>query len=197
MSETKCSAFLTCQGYILDSAFDPRRWTAPGQKSVRTPVPCKCGVDTLEVPLDRKFQTESTIVKVGKPCDSGHRWMGSKTISDCVESVIGAYYVSGGLIAAIHVMKWFGINAELDPSLISEAITSASLRSYIPKEDEIKSLESKLGYTFGVKFVLQEAMTHASMQEQGVTYCYQVMKFLSTWSSIFLLLFFRVNDNSP
>uniref|UniRef100_A0A3N7G640 Uncharacterized protein n=1 Tax=Populus trichocarpa TaxID=3694 RepID=A0A3N7G640_POPTR len=161
------------QGYILDSAFDPRRWAAPGQKSVRTPAPCKCGVDTLEVPLDRKFQTESAIVKVGKPCDSGHRWMGSKTISDCVESVIGAYYVSGGLIAAIHVMKWFGINAELDPSLISEAITSASLRSYIPKEDEIKSLESKLGYTFGVKFVLQEAMTHASIQEQGVTYCYQ------------------------
>ncbi|KAJ6856646.1 hypothetical protein NC651_038337 [Populus alba x Populus x berolinensis] len=147
VSETKCSAFLTCQGYILDSPFDPRRWTAPGQKSVRTPVPCKCGVDTLEVPLDRKFQTESAIVKVGKPCDSGHRWMGSKTISDCVESVIGAYYVSGGLIAAIHVMKWFGINAELDPSLISEAITSASLRSYIPKEDEIKSLESKLGVT--------------------------------------------------
>nr|AXY97501.1 Dicer-like 3 [Populus tomentosa] len=166
------------QGYILDSAFDPRRWAAPGQKSVRTPAPCKCGVDTLEVPLDRKFQTESAIVKVGKPCDSGHRWMGSKTISDCVESVIGAYYVSGGLIAAIHVMKWFGINAELDPSLISEAITSASLRSYIPKEDEIKSLESKLGYTFGVKFVLQEAMTHASIQEQGVTYCYQRLEFL-------------------
>lgn len=166
------------QGYILDSAFDPRRWAAPGQKSVRTPVPCKCGVDTLEVPLDRKFQTESAIVKVGKPCDSGHRWMGSKTISDCVESVIGAYYVSGGLIAAIHVMKWFGINAELDPSLISEAIMSASLRSYIPKEDEIKSLESKLGYTFGVKFVLQEAMTHASIQEQGVTYCYQRLEFL-------------------
>lgn len=166
------------QGYILDSPFDPRRWTAPGQKSVRTPVPCKCGVDTLEVPLDRKFQTESAIVKVGKPCDSGHRWMVSKTISDCVESVIGAYYVSGGLIAAIHVMKWFGINAELDPSLISEAITSASLRSYIPKEDEIKSLESKLGYAFGVKFVLQEAMTHASMQEQGVTYCYQRLEFL-------------------
>ncbi|XP_011002830.1 PREDICTED: endoribonuclease Dicer homolog 3-like isoform X2 [Populus euphratica] len=166
------------QGYILDSPFDPRRWTAPGQKSVRTPVPCKCGVDTLEVPLDRKFQTESATVKVGRPCDSGHRWMGSKTISDCVESVIGAYYVSGGLIAAIHVMKWFGINVELDPSLISEAITSASLRSYIPKEDEIKSLESKLGYTFGVKFVLQEAMTHASMQEQGVTYCYQRLEFL-------------------
>ncbi|KAL3566321.1 hypothetical protein D5086_031736 [Populus alba] len=166
------------QGYILDSPFNPRRWTAPGQNSVRTPVPCKCGVDTLEVPLDRKFQTESAIVKVGKPCDSGHRWMVSKTISDCVESVIGAYYVSGGLIAAIHVMKWFGINAELDPSLISEAITSASLRSYIPKEDEIKSLESKLGYAFGVKFVLQEAMTHASMQEQGVTYCYQRLEFL-------------------
>lgn len=166
------------QEYIQDSPFDPRRWTAPGQKSVRPPVPCKCGVDTLQVPLDPKFQTESSAVKVGKPCDAGHRWMGSKTVSDCVESVIGAYYVSGGLIAALHVMKWFGINAELDHSLISEAITSASLRSYIPKEDEVKGLESKLGYVFSVKFLLQEAMTHASVQEQGVTYCYQRLEFL-------------------
>ncbi|CAK7352744.1 unnamed protein product [Dovyalis caffra] len=182
------------QGYILDSPFDPRRWTAPGQKSVRPPVPCECGVDTLEVPLDPKFQTESTAIKVGKSCDSGHRWMGSKTISDCVESVIGAYYVSGGLIAALHVMKWFGINAELDLSLIIEAITSASLRSYIPKEDDIKSLESKLGYVFGVKFLLQEAMTHASVQEQGVTYCYQRLEFLGD-SVLDLLITWHLYQN--
>lgn len=122
--------------------------------------------------------------------------MGSKTVSDCVESVIGAYYVSGGLIAALHVMKWFGINAELDHSLISEAITSASLRYYIPKEDEVKGLESKLGYVFSVKFLLQEAMTHASVQEQGVTYCYQVIKVSSTCSFLSFPPLFRVNYNN-
>ncbi|XVE97781.1 hypothetical protein REPUB_Repub03eG0048300 [Reevesia pubescens] len=161
------------QGYIRDSAFDPRRWVAPGQRSLR-PVPCKCGVESLEVPLDKKFQTEDPKIKVGKSCDRGHRWMCSKTISDCVEALIGAYYISGGLIAALHVMKWLGIDAELDPSLVAEAINRASLRSYVPS-DEIHIIESKIGYKFSVKFFLQEALTHASGLE---FYCYQRLEFL-------------------
>uniref|UniRef100_A0A5B7CE62 Uncharacterized protein n=1 Tax=Davidia involucrata TaxID=16924 RepID=A0A5B7CE62_DAVIN len=165
------------QGYIRDGAFDPRRWIAPGQRSIR-PYPCSCGVDTLEVPLDGKVYTEDTKVVVGKYCDEGHRWMVSKTISDCVEALIGAYYVGGGLIAALQLMKWLGIDAELEPSLVEEAIKSASLRSYIPKVNEIETLESKLGYEFSVKGLLLEAITHASEQELGVGYCYQRLEFL-------------------
>ncbi|OMO86445.1 hypothetical protein COLO4_21161 [Corchorus olitorius] len=161
------------QGYIRDGAFDPRRWVAPGQQSLH-PVPCKCGVDSLEVPLDKTFQTEDPKIKVGKSCDRGHRWMCSKTISDCVEAVIGAHYVSGGLIAALHVMKWLGIDAELDPKLVAETIEHASLRSYVPR-DEISSIESKIGYNFSVKFLLQEALTHESAQE---FYSYQRLEFL-------------------
>ncbi|KAL7001836.1 Endoribonuclease Dicer 3a [Sarracenia purpurea var. burkii] len=162
------------QGYIRDSAFDPRRWVAPGQRSLR-PYPCSCGVDTLEVPLDSKFQTEDTQVVIGKCCDKGHRWMGSKTISDCVEALIGAYYVGGGLSAALQLMKWLGIDAELELSLVDETIRSASLHSYFPKAKEIEVLESKLGYEFSVKGLLLEAITHASEQELGVDYCYQVV----------------------
>ncbi|PON73127.1 Endoribonuclease Dicer-like3a [Parasponia andersonii] len=165
------------QGYIRDSAFDPRRWVAPGQYSLR-PVPCKCGVDSLEVPLDRKFQTEDPKVVVGKCCDKGHRWMGSKTIADCVEALIGAYYVGCGLTAAIHMMKWFGIDAELEPSLVLEAISIASLRSYTPKAHAIATLESKLEYVFSTKGLLQEAITHASYQEFSLGYCYQRLEFL-------------------
>ncbi|XVF35247.1 hypothetical protein REPUB_Repub18cG0129200 [Reevesia pubescens] len=161
------------QGYIRDGTFDPRRWVAPGQRSLR-PVPCKCRVDSLEVPLDKKFQTEDLKVKVGKSCDRGHRWMCSKTISDCVEALIGAYYISGGLIAALHVMKWLGIDAELDPSLVAEAINRGSFRSYVPN-NEIHIIESKIGYNFSVKFFLQEALTHASVPE---FYCYQRLEFL-------------------
>ncbi|XP_022754727.1 endoribonuclease Dicer homolog 3 isoform X2 [Durio zibethinus] len=161
------------QGYIRDSAFDPRRWVAPGQRSLR-PVRCKCGVDSLEVPLDKKFQTEDPKIKVGKSCDRGHRWMCSKTISDCVEALIGAYYIAGGLISALHMMKWLGIDAELDPSLVAEAINRASLQSYVPN-DEIHIIESKIGYKFSVKFFLQEALTHASVHE---FYCYQRPEFL-------------------
>ncbi|KAB1996316.1 hypothetical protein ES319_D13G222800v1 [Gossypium barbadense] len=161
------------QGYIRDSAFDPRRWVAPGQLRLRS-FPCNCRVDSREVPLDKKFQTEDLEIKVSISCDRGHRWMCSKTISDCVEALIGAYYVSGGLIAALHMMKWLGIDAELDPSLVAEAINRASLQSYVPN-DEIQIIESKIGYKFSMKFFLQEALTHASANE---FYCYQRLEFL-------------------
>ncbi|KAM5566198.1 endoribonuclease Dicer [Rosa sericea] len=165
------------QGYIRDGAFDPRRWVGPGQVSIR-PVPCECGVDTLEVPVDSKFQTRDREVVVGKCCDKGHRWMGSKTISDCVEALIGAYYVAGGLSAAVHFMKWLQIDVELEPSLVSEAITTASLHSCNPKVDEIGILESKLRYVFSTKGLLQEAITHASEQESKLGYSYERLEFL-------------------
>jgi endoribonuclease Dicer len=136
------------------------------------------------VPLDGKFQTKNAVM-VGNKCDRGHRWMGSKTIADCLEALIGAYYVGGGLIAALHLMKWLGIDAELDPALVVEAITTASLRSYVPKANEIATLESKLGYEFSVKGLLLEAITHSYEQELGLGYCYQVaMEILSSLESL-------------
>lgn len=125
------------------------------------------------MPLDSSFQTENA-VKVGKFCDRGHRWMNSKTIADCVEALIGAYYVGGGLFAALHLMKWLGIDSETKPSLVVEAITRASLRSNNPNTNEIANLEWKLSYEFSVKGLLHEAITHASQQKLGASYCYQV-----------------------
>ncbi|KAF1865258.1 hypothetical protein Lal_00004632 [Lupinus albus] len=165
------------QEYIRDSAFEPRRWVAPGQISIH-PVFCECGLETQEVPLDGKFHTEDPKVVVGKLCDKGHRWMCSKTIADCAEALIGAYYVGGGLIAALHVMKWLGINAELEPSLVDEAITAASLHAYVPKVREIGSLEMKIGYEFSIKGLLLEAMTHVSEKEVGIGCCYERLEFL-------------------
>ncbi|TKY74840.1 Endoribonuclease Dicer-like 3 [Spatholobus suberectus] len=163
------------QGYIRDSAFEPRRWVAPGQLSIYA-VGCGCGFETLEVPLE--FHTEDPKVVVGKFCDKGHRWMCSKTIADCVEALIGAYYVGGGLFASLSVMKWLGIGAELDLSLVDEAITAASLRTCVPKESEIASLEKKIGYEFSVKGLLLEAITHLSEKELGIGYCYERLEFL-------------------
>ncbi|KAL6211624.1 hypothetical protein ACLB2K_016847 [Fragaria x ananassa] len=101
--------------------------------------------------------------------------MGSKTISDCVEALIGAYYVSGGLPAVVHFMKWLGIDVELEPTLVLEAIATASLHSYNARvDDEIGILESKLGYVFSTKSLLHKAITHAS--EQG--YSYDRLEFL-------------------
>lgn len=165
------------QGYIRDGAFDPRRWTAPGQLSLRL-CPCDHGVETSEVPLDKKFLTEDPKVVVGKHCDRGHRWMVSKTISDCVEALIGAYYVGGGFIAALKLMKWLGVEAELEPSLVEDAIKTASLYSYTPKAKDIEDLELKLTYKFSVKGLLLEAITHATVLEVDVSYNYQRLEFL-------------------
>ncbi|KAK1269817.1 hypothetical protein QJS04_geneDACA022123 [Acorus gramineus] len=164
------------QGYIRDGAFDPRRWAAPGQLCLH-PVPCNCGVDTSEVPLDNTFATEEKSTVVGKPCDRGHRWMCSKTISDCVEALIGAYYVGGGLIAAISLMKWLGIDAEFEQILVNEAIKSAP-SCHLPILTEIETLEVKLRYKFNAKGLLLEAMTHASNEEGAPSYCYQRLEFL-------------------
>ncbi|XP_010261807.1 PREDICTED: endoribonuclease Dicer homolog 3a isoform X2 [Nelumbo nucifera] len=165
------------QGYIRDSAFDPCRWAAPGQHSLRN-VPCLCGLDTHEVPLERKFQTEETSVAVGRVCDRGHRWMCSKTISDCVEALIGAYFIGGGLTAALSLMKWLGMDVEFDPILIDDVIRNSSLWSSMPKVNELETLETKLCYSFSAKGLLLEAVTHPSVEEPGVGYCYQRLEFL-------------------
>ncbi|KAK1429456.1 hypothetical protein QVD17_11665 [Tagetes erecta] len=187
------------QGYIRDIAFDPTRWTAPGQLPFR-PCPCDHGVETIEVPIDAKYHTDEPTILTGKCCDRGHRWLGSKTISDCVEALIGAYFVDGGLPGALHCMKWLGISCELDPSRVNEAIKIASLHTYTPKLDVLQSLESKLGYEFVVKGLLLEAITHASSQDQGVGYSYERLEFLGDSVLDLLItrhLFNKHNDIDP
>lgn len=118
--------------------------------------------------------TEDTSVAVGVTCDKGHRWMCSKTIADCVEALIGAYYIVGGLNSAVSVMKWLGIDVSSETKLIEEAKIKASQLCYLSKVDAIEKLESILSYRFSVKGLLLEAITHASHEELGVGHCYQV-----------------------
>ncbi|KAL8153073.1 hypothetical protein V2J09_010833 [Rumex salicifolius] len=166
------------QEYIRDSAFEPRRWVAPGQLSIH-PVPCSHGLDTREVLSDNsRFTTFEENVMVGKSCDKGHRWLVSKAISDCVEALIGAYYVGGGLLASMHVFKWLGIDVDIEPTSLDKAINGASLRSYTLKSHEIEALERKLKYEFSVKGLLLEAVTHSLEQESELGYCYERLEFL-------------------
>ncbi|RLN24659.1 hypothetical protein C2845_PM07G32210 [Panicum miliaceum] len=164
------------QSYIRDAAFDPRRWCAPGQLSL-WPCPCECPVNSEVVTEDIHRIDDKSII-IGKACDKGHRWICSKTISDCVEALIGAYYVGGGLRAAFSVLKWLQIEIEIGEDMIVKAMLSASVRNYLPKLDVVELLEAKLGYLFSVKGLLIEALTHPSQQESGATYCYQRLEFL-------------------
>ncbi|URE03023.1 hypothetical protein MUK42_19700 [Musa troglodytarum] len=127
--------------------------------------------------------TEEISVVVGNPCDKDHRWMCSKTIADCVEALVGAYYAGGGLPAALQVMRWLGVNIKIDKVLVEEAKMSAFHWYHLSKVSEIEFLESKLNYMFTVKGLLLEAITHPSLQELGLDYCYQRLEFLgdSVW----------------
>jgi hypothetical protein len=115
--------------------------------------------------------------------------MCSKTISDCVEAIIGAYYVGGGLRAALSVLKWLGVDADIEEELIIQTILNASMRTYLPKVDVIKMLEAKLGYAFSVKGLLLEALTHPSHQESAESYSYQVLVDVTCYSYWCLLIF--------
>ncbi|KAJ1295101.1 hypothetical protein BS78_01G198000 [Paspalum vaginatum] len=183
-SKAVCNATLhkhgiqrSLQHYVRDSAFDPRRWVAPGQISLR-PFPCNCGIETTFVPFCGRFIRDDPSFVVGKPCDRGHRWMCSKTVSDCVEALVGAYYVGGGIDAAVWVMRWFGIDIRCDMKLVQEVKSSVSHICYLSKLKDIEELEAKLKYSFSVKSLLLEAITHPSLQELGVDYCYQRLEFL-------------------
>uniref|UniRef100_A0A0E0EZ43 Dicer-like protein 3b n=1 Tax=Oryza meridionalis TaxID=40149 RepID=A0A0E0EZ43_9ORYZ len=183
-SKAVCNATLhkhgiwrSLQGYVRDNAFDPRRWVAPGQISLR-PFPCNCGIETAFVPSHRRYIRDDPSFVVGKPCDRGHRWMCSKTISDCVEALVGAYYVGGGIAAALWVMRWFGIDIKCDMKLLQEVKFNASHLCSLSKLNDIEELEAKLKYSFSVKGLLLEAITHPSLQELGVDYCYQRLEFL-------------------
>uniref|UniRef100_J3N3J6 Uncharacterized protein n=1 Tax=Oryza brachyantha TaxID=4533 RepID=J3N3J6_ORYBR len=183
-SKAVCNATLhkhgiwrSLQGYVRDNAFDPRRWVAPGQISLH-PFPCNCGIQTAFVPSNRRFIRDDPSFVVGKPCDRGHRWMCSKTISDCVEALVGAYYVGGGIAATLWIMRWLGIDIKCDMKLLQEAKFNASHLCYLSKINDIEELEAKLKYNFSVKGLLLKAITHPSLQELGVNYCYQRLEFL-------------------
>jgi len=126
------------------------------------------------VPFCGRYISDDPSFVVGKPCDRGHRWMCSKTVSDCVEALVGAYYVGGGITAALWVMQWFGIDIRCDMNLVQKVKSNASHLCYLSKLKDIEELEAKLKYNFSVKSLLLEAITHPSLQELGVDYCYQV-----------------------
>uniref|UniRef100_A0A0E0BBX4 Uncharacterized protein n=1 Tax=Oryza glumipatula TaxID=40148 RepID=A0A0E0BBX4_9ORYZ len=95
-----------------------------------------------------------------------------------IEALVGAYYVGGGIAAALWVMRWFGIDIKCDMKLLQEVKFNASHLCSLSKINDIEELEAKLKYNFSVKGLLLEAITHPSLQELGVDYCYQRLEFL-------------------
>lgn len=164
-------------GYIRDEPFNPSRWVAPGTHSKKT-VPCRCDGKMIEESVNGIVDMEHKVVKVGKTCDQGHRWMCSKTIADSVEALIGSYLVGGGLSAALEFMSWLNIPVAYESGLVDIAFKHASVHPNILSRINIHMLESQLGYVFNNKALLVEAITHASQPDSEGVFCYQRLEFL-------------------
>jgi endoribonuclease Dicer len=75
----------------------------------------------------------------------------------------------------VAVLKWLGVDAEIEEELIFHTILSAPVKNYLPKIGVIGMLEAKLGYTFSSKGLLLETLTHPSERELAERYTYQVL----------------------
>nr|AJA90772.1 Dicer-like 3 [Ginkgo biloba] len=186
-------------GYVRDEPFDPRRWVAPGMLCSKV-VACCCNTRNFEESVKVVSENEYRVVKIGKTCDKGHRWMCSKTVADSVEALIGAYLVGGGLTAAFKFMSWMNIEVALEPALVEGAFKHASVHAHVLRNTNLHALESQLGYTFHNKALLVEAITHASQQDSEGGCCYQRLEFLGDSVLDFLItrhLFSAHTDLSP
>lgn len=109
--------------YILSTSFEPRQMWVP---------PCFSFVQDISDP-----SMEGDIVASESDASARHylnHKVTDKGVADCVESLIGAYLVAGGIQAALTFMKWIGIKIQpqcndvelLDCQSGSSSLTSSS-----------------------------------------------------------------------
>lgn len=48
-----------------------------------------------------------------------HSFLGDKSVADCVEALIGGYFVSGGIDGALRLMEWVGLKAPTSAKEVS------------------------------------------------------------------------------
>lgn len=166
--------------YIRDEPFQPELWHAPGMFCPKS-VTCKCNLENLtchENIYEKGEQEANKVFRIGKTCSKGHRWICSKTVSDAVEALIGAFIVCGGSGPALGFMKWMGMEIDFDLSLYKDARDRCNVHPKVLNGINITGLETQLDYVFWNKSLLVEALTHASQQDPYGGCCYQRLEFL-------------------
>ena len=91
-------------GLVFSTAFEPRQmWLPPGFTFQEDPTGTENGNGTEDVSLN-----QLTV----RNCHYNYHRVSDKGVADCVESLIGAYLVSGGIEAAVRFLKWVGIKLQ-------------------------------------------------------------------------------------
>ena len=128
-----------------------------------------------------------------------------KRLADCVEALIGAYILSGGIVAGLRFLEWLGFfknqhssksntisSNSLPSNPLDILLTSSVLDDYLKSPDrkrqpaggeEAKKLCAGLQkfdnlWSFQDKYILVEAMTHISYTYNRVTNSYQHLELL-------------------
>uniref|UniRef100_A0A0D9VNU3 Endoribonuclease Dicer homolog 1 n=1 Tax=Leersia perrieri TaxID=77586 RepID=A0A0D9VNU3_9ORYZ len=195
------------QSYIQADRFAPSRWAAPGvlpvfdeesreyEPSIFDEEPTGCELQKNSYDDYAENMQEDGEIEGDSSC---YRVLSSKTLADVVEALIGVYYVAGGKIAANHLMKWIGIDAELDPQEIPPP-KPYNIPESIMRSIDFDTLEGVLDIKFQNKGLLVEAITHASRPSSGVS-CYQRLEFVGDAVLDHLItrhLFFTYTDLPP
>ncbi|KAM1612294.1 hypothetical protein FF2_000964 [Malus domestica] len=174
------------QSYIQSDRFSPSRWAAPGVLPVfdeYTNDGESSLFDEEENPVGQMDRTgdiyEDDELEDGEleGDSSSYRVLSSKTLADVVEALIGVYYVEGGKNAANHLMKWIGIEIELDSDGLECIPKPSSVPESVLRSVNFDALEGALNFKFSDRGFLVEAISHASRPSAGVS-CYQRLEFV-------------------
>ncbi|KAF5273493.1 hypothetical protein FQA39_LY07510 [Lamprigera yunnana] len=109
-----------------------------------------------------------------------------KTVADCVEALLGVYFMHYGFQGCLRLLKWFEIipASENIDNLLNMAVPNPILNKNATISDIIyhlpafEKVESKLNYTFKNRGYLLQALTHSSYTANRITNCYQRLEFL-------------------
>ncbi|XP_042395682.1 endoribonuclease Dicer homolog 1-like isoform X1 [Zingiber officinale] len=176
------------QSYIQADRFAPSRWAAPGvlpvfdEDSKETEYSIfdeECPATETEPQKD--FYADDCIENMREDGEvesdsSCYRVLSSKTLADVVEALIGVYYVEGGENAANHLMRWIGIQVDLDPKDFP-CPKPYNIPESIMRSVDFEAIEGALNVKFKDRGLLVEAITHASRPSSGVS-CYQRLEFV-------------------
>ena len=143
---------------------------------------------------------------VTRPCQI----IRDKSIADCVEALIGAFFEHGGINNALKLMSWFGIDcfsnannnsaklhrgrgkyADFIPPQTALFRESDENTKFVREQYEgrrFNSLEKCINYTFMEKSFLIQAFSHMSYYRNRSTDCYQRLEFLGDAILDFLII---------
>ncbi|XP_044259487.1 endoribonuclease Dicer [Tribolium madens] len=197
-------------GILKNSCLSPNDWVPPcfcipqtiskaiknKEYSINTLFNCYISPEEqVSGNLNRKTLNDMTIEEnapdeensYGNMCNFLNKQLvGDKTIADCVEALLGAYFLSGGIEGGIKFMEWIGIlplseqiqhlieTTQVNP-VLSKKSNEIDIDFHIPQWREI---EQRLGYQFNNRAFLLQALTHSSYSPNRITQSYERLEFL-------------------